>query len=167
MDKTFKKGLVFGGILGSAIALFASSEKGKQIGKELREELEEVYDDVRERALKLSALTRENYEKIVDSLVSEFSERKNIGENIRDKIISELKSRYHDIQIYYLYSKIRSRIRKDGEFTRDAFEEAVDDLVDEFAENKQIAVGKLRQMKRQLRSMWNEFKKDLEESDEG
>lgn len=166
MDIHFRRGLVLGGIIGSLAALFASSERSKETRTRVRRDLEDMYANIRTKLEDVGTTTQEAYDRLVDKTIDDYSKSREYTLDVRERISGELKKRWLELQTIYLYTKLRVRLKRIKDLTRMQYDNAVDELLDEYGENKELARETVRNLRKKLREKWEEFRRDVKSEDE-
>lgn len=159
MEQKFKRGLLVGTVLGGLAAFFATGERTKQWRSRMMVELNELFETVKSRIDSLEELTREKYDELVEKAIDEYGEKKEMSVELKNRLSRELMNRWQEIQIYYLYLKLKSRLKGD-EISRTDFYKAAEKVYDEYTESKSFSRTKADQIMESLKDKWNEFKKE-------
>lgn len=158
MENKFKKGFLFGSVFGgiSVLLLFGNRKFSKAY--------DEIMEDVKERVKEISAISQDTYEKIVDEAVRNYANVSKVSSAFLENIRYEIKKRWYDIQIFLLYSKIKTKLKKYENVTKEKFYETVEEVLDEeyVWEDK----FKKNSLVRRLRSKWNNYVSDRDQSDQ-
>lgn len=165
MHNRFGKGLLIGSIIGGMVTLFATSEKTKEMRGRLKDDLDDLYDTLVQKMKAVDDLSKEYYDRLVERVVDEYSDKKNLTIELKENIAEELKNRWIEAQVAYLYFKVRSKLRSSESLTKEKFYDIIDQVYDEFAEKREITRENTRKIIRKLKDKWSDYKLEIEESD--
>ncbi len=160
MDNTFKKGLLVGGIVSAVLLAFSQSKKGQELKERLKTNIEEVYGELEKKMQDLGESTKEVYDRAVEAVVTAYSEKKNLADDAKEYLSKELKDRWNDVQLFYLYTQVKSKFRHAEKITEAAFNDAVDEITEKFGEEKELEKNAIKELKKTLSDKWEEFKKE-------
>ncbi len=96
----FKKGFVLGGLLAAAalIGLAAATKQGQELGDELSEDLEKMLKKLRKKMEKLEEVTKDKYDEVVQSVVDEYAEKKQLADETKQKFLKAFERNWNKIQ---------------------------------------------------------------------
>jgi len=86
MENKFKKGFILGGLLATATLIglaMTKTEKGKEMTKDLQEKFKALSETVKERLAEMEDVTKETFDSLVDKVVDEYQEKKQMIEEER------------------------------------------------------------------------------------
>ena len=87
-----------GAILGAAAAIFLAPKSGQ----EMREDVKRIASDLTKKIAKevedAKDLTKESYDKIVDTVVAEYNKDKKMTEEVFNEIKKELKAKWLEVK---------------------------------------------------------------------
>ncbi len=102
MKNTFKKGLILGGLLTvAAVAGFSMTKEGEELTEELREDLKTLAKNLKKNLHQLEDVTKENFNELVTTLVDDFARKKKLASDAKNKLITALQSRWHEMEAEY------------------------------------------------------------------
>ncbi|MFZ2189767.1 MAG: hypothetical protein WAV48_03235 [Candidatus Magasanikiibacteriota bacterium] len=88
----FKKGLLFGGLLGAGLMWLNTTKKGKEMRDEMLDHAAEVYVKLKDKVLssdQYKNLTKNEYVKLAQELVNKYAIDNGLTENIK-KMVEKL-----------------------------------------------------------------------------
>ena len=94
----FNKGLFLGGLLGASLMWLNATPKGKEMRAKISAHLEPLFNELKESLKQLDGPTKEMYDALVERAVEEYSNRKELAEEIKTLLIRKLKKRWKDLQ---------------------------------------------------------------------
>lgn len=94
----FKRGLFLGGIIGALLMWLNATPKGKEMRAKLAAHLEPLFNELKTSLKQLEGPTREMYDALVERAVAEYGSRKQLGEEIKDQLVRQLKKRWGQIE---------------------------------------------------------------------
>ena len=94
----FKKGLLLGGAIGAFLTWLNVTDKGKELRSKMLVHADALYDQLRESIKQLDGPTKEMYEALVERAVAEYSDKKEMATDMKNKLVKELKKRWIDLQ---------------------------------------------------------------------
>lgn len=166
MPNNFKKGFVLGTLIGALGSFFAFSEKTSTLRKKIRVEADDIFEKIKVRAGDLSNISKDTYDKFVDEAMENYEETKRVSADLLSQMSDELKARWEEIQLYFLYKKLRLKLKTIDKVTKEKFNELAEDLVEELAEANEAVGERSKQLIRKLKNKWADFKQDLDDNDE-
>ncbi|MBU1132342.1 YtxH domain-containing protein [Patescibacteria group bacterium] len=96
--KKFLAGLALGALVGSALGLFYSPDKGRKNREQFKKITKTVSEALIKEAAKVSGMKKKDYDAVVEKIVKKYSKTKLISEDAWADIKKELKMRWKDIQ---------------------------------------------------------------------
>ena len=96
--KKFLSGLALGAVLGSALGLFLSPDKGKANRDKFKKVSKQVSEKLIKDLTKVSKLSKDQYEAIVENIIKKYSKEDLMSPEAWGEIGGELKQRWQDIQ---------------------------------------------------------------------
>lgn len=162
----FKKGLLVGTVIGGLGAFFAFSNKTSKMRKKLAVKFDDIFEEVISRTKDLTDLTKDSYESIVDEVVSKYQTTLDVSSDLVQQLEKDLKRKWDEVQVYFLYMKLRSKLIKTGEVTKEKFNDLAEELVHEYGEKNVMLKERTRSIVRKLKDKWSSFKEEIEESDQ-
>lgn len=168
LDNTqkFKKAFLVGGLLGSFLTYVAISKKTRQFRNELAKHLEGAFELLKEKAGEMNELGKTSFQKLAEKVVDEYAKGKELSADLRETLLKELMIRWVEIRAYFLYAKVKSRLKRAGKITREKFEEIVEEVIGDYAEENNIVNSSLKQLVRKIKSKWFILKSELDLEDE-
>ncbi len=94
----FKKGLVIGGAIGAFITWLNVTPKGKELRSKIMEHTDALYGQLKESIEQLDGPTKEMYDALVERAVAEYSAKKDLAVDVKNRVIKELKKRWERIE---------------------------------------------------------------------
>lgn len=97
----FKKGALFGGILGAALVWLNTSTKGKKYRNQLFDQAADVYRDVESRVRESDAfdsMTKNKYVSIVKDVVEKYAIENGLAENTKNMIVKLVSNQWSAIK---------------------------------------------------------------------
>lgn len=98
MGKGFLKGAAIGAILGAAAAFLMAPKSGKEMREQIKKMVSDLSKKIHEEAEKAGSLTKESYDRIVDTLVEEYKKGKDMAEDVMNEVKEELKSKWEEVK---------------------------------------------------------------------
>jgi len=98
MKKNIFKTLVVGTALGGALGVLFAPKSGKETRKDIRRAYHDVSKDVAARAKEAGKMTRQTYDQIVDTAVSEYQRVKEMTDEQVDALKTRLKEEWDSQQ---------------------------------------------------------------------
>lgn len=166
MENTFKKGFVFGTFIGGIGAFLAFSNKTSKMRKELAVKLDDLFEEVKTRTKNLTVLSKESYDQVVDEVVERYQSTMDVSAEMIQKLGKNLKKRWDEVQIFFLYLRIKTKLNKTGEISKEKFNEMAEEIVREYSETNALLKERARHITRRLKDKWSDFKEELEDSDQ-
>lgn len=163
----FKKGLLLGSILGGVLVGFGMSKKGKELREKAMEYSQELFVEVRKKVVEWGEMSRDAYEDMIRRAAEEFTRRKGLALEMKEMLVERLRTKWDDLQSDMLFRKVRSRFNEGLDKTREGFERAVHEIVDEYEKRKDLSGFMKYRLVRDLKRKWEEVKGESEESSEG
>ena len=97
--KSLFKGLAAGAVLGAVGAMLVKSNKTTdKKAKELYKAGEEIAGRIADKAVKLGAVSKSAYSKVVDALIAEYKGAKHLTDKELAELKDELKDSWEDVQ---------------------------------------------------------------------
>jgi gas vesicle protein len=103
MENKFKKGFILGSLLavaGIAIGL-SQTKKGQELSEELQQDLKALAKKLKKRLAKLEDVTKEKYEETVKMVIEEYTKKKELALDAKEKLISALKEKWSEAEQEY------------------------------------------------------------------
>ncbi|HLD35015.1 MAG TPA: YtxH domain-containing protein, partial [Patescibacteria group bacterium] len=94
----FKKGLLFGGLVGAAMMWLNATPKGKEARSKILEHLDPLYNELKASLRQLEGPTKEMYEALVDRAVEEYSSKKEMAVDIKEMLVWKLKKKWKELE---------------------------------------------------------------------
>ncbi|MFA7653549.1 MAG: hypothetical protein WCX97_00705 [Candidatus Magasanikbacteria bacterium] len=94
----FKRGLLFGGLLGAGLMWLNATPKGKEMRAKLMEHLNPLYNELKESIKKLEGPTQEMWDALVERAVAEYSTKKELAEDMKDQLIRQLRKKWRELE---------------------------------------------------------------------
>ncbi|MFA5746611.1 MAG: hypothetical protein WC926_00850 [Candidatus Paceibacterota bacterium] len=110
MNNKFKKGLILGGLLTAIVVGLTRTERGKKIAEEFQEESKMLAGRIKKRLADFEDITKENFEDLVDLIVNEYAEKKELAADAKDSIVKALKEKWLEMEEEYLSDKDKEEI---------------------------------------------------------
>lgn len=98
-----KKDVAAGVVVGAVLGALAGVLLAPKSGKETREDLSKFVDSTKEKLAKklheMKKVTKEEYDRLVDLVVTEGGETWNVAKEDLDQLRTDLKTRYDEVKI--------------------------------------------------------------------
>jgi gas vesicle protein len=94
----FKKGLLVGGAVGAFLTWLNVTPKGKELRSKMLVHADALYGQLKESIEQLDGPTKEMYEALVERAVAEYSGKKDMATDMKNKLVKELKKRWDSLQ---------------------------------------------------------------------
>lgn len=102
MENKFKKGLILGGLLAVGAALgFAMSKEGKKLTGDLQDDLKTLSQNLRKNLNRLQDVTKESFDKLVATVVEEYSKTKEMTIDAKKTLENELRAMWDEMENEY------------------------------------------------------------------
>jgi gas vesicle protein len=95
---SFKKGLILGGALGAFLTWLNVTPKGKEMRDKIMQHLEPLYDELKFSIKQLEGPTQEMWDALVERAVEEYSNKKELAEEVKNNLIKQLKKKWYDLK---------------------------------------------------------------------
>lgn len=95
---SFKKGLILGGALGAFLTWLNVTPKGKEMRDKIMQHLEPLYDELKVSIKQLEGPTQEMWDALVERAVEEYSNKKELAEEVKNNLVKQLKKKWHDLK---------------------------------------------------------------------
>lgn len=106
MKNKFKKGLILGGILSALAAIgFAMTKNGRQLSEDLQDDMKILAQHVKENLHYTEDITKENFNKLICTIVGEYSKTKELTSEAKETLINELQSKWDETEKEYAIEK--------------------------------------------------------------
>lgn len=106
MENKFRKGLILGGLLAVAtVAGFAMTKEGQELTEDLQKDLKSLAKKLKKNLHKLEDVTKDNFNELVGTLVEEYAKKKELANDAKEKLITALQSKWHEMEEEYLDDK--------------------------------------------------------------
>ncbi|MEK7623995.1 MAG: hypothetical protein AAB408_05030 [Patescibacteria group bacterium] len=107
-NNLFKKGLILGGLLaaGAAVSL-AMTKEGRKLTASVQKDLKMLTQNLKKNLANLKDVTQENFEAMVDEVVTEYAREKKLASEVQQTLRRTLKRRWQEMQEEY--KKMRPR----------------------------------------------------------
>ena len=114
MDNKFKKGLILGGLLavGAAIGFFMT-KSGQERSEDLQKDLKTLAKRLQKNLSKLDDVTKENFDNLVDAIVTEYSDKKQLANDTKDTITQLLQAKWLEMEAEYLDEQAEHELSKE------------------------------------------------------
>jgi BMFP domain-containing protein YqiC len=114
MDNKFKKGLILGGLLavGAAIGFFMT-KSGQELSEDLQKDLKTLAKRLQKNLSKLDDVTKENFDNLVDAIVTEYSDKKQLANDTKDTITQLLQAKWLEMEAEYLDEQAEHELSKE------------------------------------------------------
>ena len=114
MDNKFKKGLILGGLLavGAAIGFFMT-KSGQELSEDLQKDLKTLSKRLQKNLSKLDDVTKENFDNLVDAIVTEYSDKKQLANDTKDTITQLLQAKWLEMEAEYLDEQAEHELSKE------------------------------------------------------
>jgi len=94
----FKKGLILGGAIGAMLTWLNVSPKGKEVRAKILEHFEPLYHELKNSISQLEGPTKEMWEALVERAVAEYSNRRELAEDVKNHLMKQLKKKWSEIE---------------------------------------------------------------------
>lgn len=94
----FKRGLLFGGLLGAAAMWLNATPKGKEMRAKLLAHLEPLYAELKNSLKQLEGPTKEMYDALVERAVAEYGAKKELADDMKMILIKRLKKKWSQLE---------------------------------------------------------------------
>ena len=102
MENKLRKGLILGGLLAVGAAVgFAMSEKGQELSEELQKDLKTLAKQLKRKLHQLEDVTKEKFDELVDTVVAEYTEKKELASDAKKALTAVLQSKWHEMEEEY------------------------------------------------------------------
>lgn len=110
MDNKFKKGLILGGILAALATIgFAITKEGQQLTEELQKDVKALAKNLKKGLHSLQDITKEKFDELVTTVVDEYAEKKKMAGDAKQKLITALQAKWHDMEKEYQAEKDQAK----------------------------------------------------------
>lgn len=96
--KDFLKGAAVGALAGAVAGILFAPKSGKETRADIAKYLEEMKDEVADKLSKAGDFTKEKYNSVVDSVVSNYKKAKKITEDEAKEISEKLEEGYDKVK---------------------------------------------------------------------
>lgn len=163
MDKKIKKSLAVGALIGGAVAGFAMSKTGRNLGRKIAVEAEELYVQLTKKAGMLADMSKEKYEELAERIGDEYAKKKQMAVAAQKDLVKKLKAKWADYQVDTLYRELQKSFKRVGDKSKEAYAELVEEVVSEYGKQKKLAGVMRAKLERDLKARWKDLKKTTEE----
>lgn len=94
----FKRGLVLGGALGAFLTWLNVTPQGKEMRAKIMQHLEPLYNELKASIKQLEGPTQEMWDALVERAVEEYSNKKELAEEVKLNLIKQLKKKWIQLQ---------------------------------------------------------------------
>ena len=97
----FKKGLVFGGLLGAGLMWLSTTKKGREVRDQIFDYAADVYADVKERVAtsdQFGKMTKNKYVTLVRETVDKYAIQNGLADNVKNMVVKLVSSQLKSIQ---------------------------------------------------------------------
>lgn len=94
----FKRGLLFGGLLGAAAMWLNATPKGKEMRAKLLAHLEPLYNELKVSIKQLDGPTKEMYNALVERAVEEYGAKKELADDMKMILVKRLKKKWAGLE---------------------------------------------------------------------
>lgn len=94
----FKRGLLFGGLLGAAAMWLNATPKGREMRAKLLAHLEPLYNELKASIKQLDGPTKEMYNALVERAVEEYGAKKELADDIKMILVKRLKKKWAGLE---------------------------------------------------------------------
>jgi len=102
MENKLRKGLILGGLLAVGAAVgFAMSEKGQELSEELQKDLKTLAKQLKRKLHQLEDVTKEKFDELVDTVVAEYTEKKELASDAKKALTAVLQSKWPEMEEEY------------------------------------------------------------------
>ncbi|MDD3302418.1 MAG: hypothetical protein PHN31_02605 [Candidatus Gracilibacteria bacterium] len=102
MENKFRKGLILGGILAVATVIgVAINKDGKGIADDLKEDFKSIVKNLKKNLNKLEDVSKEDFAKMVNTVVEDYCKTKKITDEAKNSIISALNNKWNEMEEEY------------------------------------------------------------------
>jgi len=102
MENKLRKGLILGGLLAVGAAVgFAMSEKGQELSEELQKDLKILAKQLKRKLHQLEDVTKEKFDELVDTVVAEYTEKKELASDAKKALTAVLQSKWPEMEEEY------------------------------------------------------------------
>lgn len=113
MENKFKKGLILGGLLAVGAAIgFAMSKGGHELTEELQKDLKTLAKHLKKNLHELQDVNKENFDALVDTVVEEYTKKKELAGDAKKALIHALRAKWHEMEEEYLTEANEEKARK-------------------------------------------------------
>ncbi len=94
----FKKGLVVGSAVGAFLTWLNVTPKGKEMRSKILEHFEPLYMELKTSIKQLEGPTQEMWDALVERAVEEYSNRKELAEEVKLNLVKQLKKKWGELK---------------------------------------------------------------------
>ncbi|PIZ95053.1 MAG: hypothetical protein COX81_02015 [Candidatus Magasanikbacteria bacterium CG_4_10_14_0_2_um_filter_37_12] len=97
----FKKGLVFGGLLGAGLMWLSTTKKGREVREQIFDYAADVYAEVKEKVTsseQFDKMTKNKYVSLVRETVDKYAVKNGLANNAKNMIVKLVSSQWKNIQ---------------------------------------------------------------------
>ncbi|OGH88480.1 MAG: hypothetical protein A3J93_04420 [Candidatus Magasanikbacteria bacterium RIFOXYC2_FULL_42_28] len=94
----FKRGLLFGGLVGAAAMWLNATPKGKEMRAKLLAHLEPLYNELKVSIKQLDGPTKEMYNALVERAVEEYGAKKELADDVKMILVRRLKKKWAQLE---------------------------------------------------------------------
>ena len=113
MNNIFKKGLILGGILAAAAAVgLALSKEAQELSEDLQKDFKVLIKNLKKNLGQLEDVTKDNFDDLVNNVVEEYTKKKALTEDAKQRLIKALQANWQDFESEYLDKQAEDDIKK-------------------------------------------------------
>jgi len=94
----FKRGLLFGGLVGATAMWLNATPKGKEMRAKLLAHLEPLYLELKASIKQLDGPTKEMYNALVERAVEEYGAKKELADDMKMILVRRLKKKWVQLE---------------------------------------------------------------------
>lgn len=94
----FKRGLILGGAVGAFLTWLNVSSQGKELRSKILEHFQPLFGELKSSIKKLEGPTKEMWEALVERAVEEYSDKKELAEDVKNNLAKQLKKKWQEVE---------------------------------------------------------------------